>query len=49
MNKDFEMNSSSTAVGPIHVAVYNENSGEILTVGADFITVSRKIGVNNYI
>lgn len=39
MTPDFEITSSSNAIGPVLAAVYNENIGEVVTVGAGFLTV----------
>lgn len=39
MTPDFEVSSVSEAHGPILAAVYNENIGEVVTVGAGFLTV----------
>ena len=40
MNSSFEIKSQSQTVGKIHLGVYNNNTGEMITVGPGFITVS---------
>ncbi|ELT93743.1 hypothetical protein CAPTEDRAFT_227356 [Capitella teleta] len=37
-SKEFQLNSTSSAFGAIHAAVYNENIGEIVTVGSGYLT-----------
>ena len=40
MGSDFMVSSVSEAPGPVLAAVYNENIGEVVTIGAGFLTVS---------
>jgi hypothetical protein len=40
LTKEFKLNSITPTSGPIHAAVYNENIGEIVSVGGGALTVS---------
>ena len=40
MSRDFLIGSQSKAVGKILMGTYNNNTGEFITVGPNFITVS---------
>ena len=40
MNELFEIKSQSQTVGRIYIGTYNNNTGEMITVGPGFITVS---------
>ena len=40
MSREFVIGSQSKAVGKILMGMYNNNTGELITVGPNFITVS---------
>ena len=40
MNSNFQTRSTSSAPSPIFALAYNENIGEIVTIGPGFIAVS---------